>query len=144
MMLLKQRLYLQNIVIGATAFALVLSALPTSAALVPCGTSENPTACTLCDLGVLVINLTNFLMKTVAVPAVGLLVVIGGIMLLISGPSEERLKLGKTIITRAVVGAIIVLFAWVIVATTIKLLTGGTSLLRNKPLPWNQLPACNI
>ena len=143
-MITKQKISFQIFVaLGALLFVLAV-AIPANAftgSIVPCGWGGRP-ACTLCDLSILVVNLTKFLMENIVIPAAALLIVAGGLLILISGPSEERLKLGKTIITRTVVGAIIVLLAWLMVDTTIKVLTIGAGTdrqFKGALGPWNEL-----
>lgn len=120
-----------NILRSAAASGLLIlalaSAAPANAQIVPaeCRSPANiAQACTLCHIAVMVINLTNFLMKNIAFPAAVLLIAIGGLTLLTAGPSEGRRTTGKKIITTTVIGLIIVLVAWLAVDTAIKVLTG--------------------
>ncbi|OHA09195.1 MAG: hypothetical protein A3B37_01490 [Candidatus Sungbacteria bacterium RIFCSPLOWO2_01_FULL_59_16] len=130
------------------SFALIalvlLVALPASAQIVPpeCRADRAAKDCTICHIGILVINLTRFLMETIAFPVAALLIAAGGIMLLISGPSEQRRTQGKKILTSTVVGILIVLLAWLAVDTTIKIVTGkldfsGPGQLLESWGPWN-------
>lgn len=117
--------------------------------IVPCGTSINREPCTICHLGVLIINLTKFLMQSIAFPASVLLIAIGGIVIMTAGPSEERVTTGKKILTNTIVGLLIVMLAWLAVDTIIKILTGTIdfsgppgSLFTNLTVkfgPWNQI-----
>lgn len=131
-----------RIFLALAAFVFALSAAAPAygftGPIVPCGGSGQA-PCTFCDLGVLVVNLTKFMMENVVIPAAALLIVAGGILILISGPSEERLKLGKEIITKTIVGAVIVLLAWLMVDTTIKVLTVGGRQFRGVAGPWHEL-----
>ncbi len=115
--------------------------------------TKDASGCTLCHMGVATIRLTNFFATYIALPAIVLLVAIGGLMLIISGPSEPRRTLGKKILTSTLVGVIIVFVAWIGVDTLIKVLTGSFdtgeagSLFTNIPGarksgfgPWNRLP----
>lgn len=126
--------------LAALGFALsaAMPAYGFTGPIVPCGGSGQA-PCTFCDLGVLVVNLTKFMMENVVIPAAALLIVSGGILILISGPSEERLKLGKDIITKTIVGAVIVLLAWLMVDTAIKVLTVGGRQFNGVAGPWNEL-----
>ena len=110
--------------------------------IVPEACTLGGSGCTLCHMGELVINLTNFLMYGVALPATVVLVAAGGIILLISGASETRRTLGKKILTSTIIGVIIIFIAWLGVDTIIKILTGGTQQLSNFG-PWNkfEIPA---
>lgn len=113
--------------------------------IVPCGiTSKGQPPCNLCYIGVAIMNLTDFLLYYVALPATALLVAAGGIILLIAGPSEGLHTLGKNILTSTIVGIIIVLMAWIIVDTVIKVLTnsdlsGDPGKLSTQWGPWNKL-----
>ncbi|OHA10088.1 MAG: hypothetical protein A3A44_00385 [Candidatus Sungbacteria bacterium RIFCSPLOWO2_01_FULL_60_25] len=140
-----------RIILALTAAAaLLLIAFPASAAIVPDAcrikavqadiTAGRPFGCTVCHLGVMLINLTNFFIFTIALPVTALLVAIGGIVLLTAGPSEKMRTLGKTILTRTVVGAVIVLVAWLAVDTLIKVLTNGKDALSELGTPWNEVP----
>lgn len=135
--------------------AVFLLAIPatTAAAIIPPECRFGGSGCTICHMAVGIINLTNFLMKDIAFPAAVLLVTVGGIMLLVSGPSEPRRTLAKQILTSTVIGLIIILLAWIGVDTIIKVLTGSFnfggepgSLLKNFTAatgrfgPWNQIP----
>ena len=102
---------------------------------------EKPGGCTICHLAVMAMNITNFTMFAIAIPAVGLFVLIGGITLLISGGSETMVKRGKQALTYAIAGAVIVFLAWLAVDTLIKILTGGVNALITGPGigPWNKI-----
>ncbi|MBI4132183.1 MAG: hypothetical protein HY474_00975 [Candidatus Sungbacteria bacterium] len=118
--------------------------------------TASPSGCTICHLGVMAIRLTTFLMTYVAVPAGALLVAAGGFVILTAGPSEERLKLGKKMLTATIIGLIIIALAWLGVDTIIKVLTGSFnfggepgSLFKNLGSnfgPWNGIPVgqCGI
>lgn len=105
----------------------------------------NITGCTLCHIAILVINLSNFSIYWIALPATALLVAAGGMFLLTSAESEERRTLGKRILTDTMIGLAIVLLAWMTVDTTIKLLTGSISFgapageLIDAFGPWNKI-----
>lgn len=110
--------------------------------LVPCGgAGQRP--CSICDFGILVINITNFLIYNIAIPLAGLMIVIGGVMIMIGAASEERVKAGKKMFTNAIVGIVIVFLAWLMVDTVIKVLTGsfGQRSFFGTFGPWNSLPS---
>lgn len=105
--------------------------------------------CTLCHIGVMVINITDFFMYAIAIPAAGLLMAIGGITLLVSGGSETLATRGKDTMRYAVIGLAIVLLAWLAVDTIFKVLTGDQRGFRGVVQelgPWNEFPAerCGI
>lgn len=132
------------------AAAMIGVAAPALAALLPehivpdaCRASAlaTPGSCTLCHIGELVINLTQYLIWGVALPATILFVAIGGLVLLASGASETRRTLGKKILLNTLIGAIIVLVAWLGVDTLIRILTGTNQL--SQFGPWNEFKTEN-
>ena len=141
------RLFLLGIILAGVLGVIALPAIAAppdlDGGLVPCGSKSNTDPCTICHFGALAINLTNFLMYYVALPATALLVAIGGIMLLIAGPSEPLRNRGKEILKATVIGVIIVFLAWLLVDTLIKVLTnnwddGAGGLIMEELGPWNK------
>lgn len=99
--------------------------------------------CTLCHLGALAINLTNFLMFAIAIPAAGLLAVIGGFIWMTAGGVPAQVERGRKILTATVVGALIVFLAWLGVDTFFKVFTAGERGFYGAIEifgPWNQFP----
>ena len=126
--------------LGLLTFTIITVAIPALARtpIVPCGGTGQP-QCNLCYIAIGVNNLTDFLMNKIALPAAALLIAIGGIVLLTAGPSETRVTLGKTILTSALWGIIIVFLAWIMVDTIVKVLTGKNELV-SRFGPWNSIP----
>lgn len=94
--------------------------------LVPCG-GTGQAACRICDIFKLAKNITDFIVYAgffITAAAIG----IGGFMILAGAYSEDKVKQGKETLTAAIVGLIIILFAWFIVDTAIKVLVGDISL----------------
>lgn len=129
-----------------TSYLLLVTASIASAALVPCGTSPaggiGPVKeCTICDLFVGVKNIVDFLVEIAWLIGV-IILIYGGVMLLTSGGSEEKLKKGKTALWSAVWGLLIVFAAWLIIDTIIKWLgAGGQGVIQGWG-PWNKIPGC--
>ena len=100
-----------------SCFLFLVVALPVWAAdgLVPCSGPD----CDLCKFLQLISGLIFFLVKNIMPPLAGLLFLIGGIMMVIAGGSEERLKKGKDILKSTAIGVLIVLASWAIVNTLI-------------------------
>jgi len=98
-------------------------AIPVSqaAGLVPC----NGPNCTVCHLFKLVVNVTEFLFKQIALPLAGLMFLVGGIMMMLAGGSETRFKNGKEILINTLFGLVIVLAAFAIVNTIIMFFGSG-------------------
>lgn len=108
--------------------------------LVPCsGTSDDP--CTVCHLLKLADNIYDFALKTVMAPLAGLLFLIGGIMMLAAGGSEERYGKGKQIIKMAAIGAVIALTSWLLVNALINAI--GKSAGNFSPTTWYSFE-CNV
>lgn len=89
--------------------------------LVPCGsaiTNGTPTCpCELEHVFVLILNLYNFAIWKISVPLASLLVVVGGVMLLVSGGNPRLAGRARTILWGAVIGIALVFGAWVIINT---------------------------
>jgi len=91
------------------------------AQLVPCSGTD----CTTEDLQVLVINVIQGLIDIAALIAVVSLIW-GGLLMLTSGGSEDRISKGRKAITAAVIGIVIVLVAIVAINTFIDKFTNCT------------------
>ena len=102
----------------------LLSIIPAAqaAGLVPC----NGPDCTVCHVFKLVVNITEFLFKQVALPLAGLMFLVGGIIMMLSAGSEARYKKGKDILINTLIGLVIVLAAFAIVNTLIMFFADGT------------------
>jgi hypothetical protein len=116
--------YLFLLVILLIAFPVL--AADTQLSLVPsCATQTGGPTCTVCDVVSAAINVANILASGLSGITL-LMFVIGGFCLIISRGNEELLTKGKKIITGAVVGIVIVVFAWVIVNTVLRVLVKGS------------------
>ena len=94
--------------------------------LVPCGNPDQP-ACNECYIIVLVINLLNFMILTIA-PALALLAFLyAGFVYAFSGGSDSRITAAKTVLWNVVIGSLIVFGAYFIVDTVIKVVTSNAS-----------------
>lgn len=91
-----------------------------SGLVVQCGGVNNP--CDLCDLFGLVNNILAFLFLKIVPPIAGLLIVIGGFLLFVSGGDQKRLTQAKQILTAVVIGLIITYGAWVFINTFFNLI----------------------
>jgi hypothetical protein len=130
----------------AIAFAMLLAvgiaglALPSSAQLVaPCtGTAPGVegTICTFCDLLATGQNVLNFAIFDIAAVLLGIGVVYGGILLMVSGGNEELRRRGLDALRRAVYGFVIVFCAWVIVNTIINAFAEPSAF---PWWPWNEV-----
>lgn len=100
--------------------------------IVPCG-RQGQDPCTLCHIFELARNVIQFLLEFVLVIA-PVFILIGGIMILASAGTPDRVALGKRIITSAVIGVVIALGAWAILGTLFNALIGGPGF----PWAWNE------
>ena len=145
-----EKKYKNLILAVALVTILMATALPAmSEPLIPPECRLGGSGCTLCHIAVLTINITNFLMESIAFPAAVLLLTVGGLTLLISGASEERRTLGKKILTSTIIGLIIVMLAWLGVDTIIKVITGSLNFsgtpgqISRQWGPWNKVNPAN-
>jgi type IV secretory pathway VirB2 component (pilin) len=119
-----------------TGYSLLVTISMAHAALVPCGTDK---ACTVCDFFVLIKNIVDFLTEAVAMPVAVIILIYGGLTLLTSGGSEDKIRKGKAALWQAVWGLIIVFAAWLIVDTIIKWFVAGNFQFLFGP--WNAIPS---
>ncbi|MGC9602859.1 MAG: pilin [Minisyncoccia bacterium] len=92
--------------------------------------------CSLCDGLTVAINIVNDLTTFAVIATVGM-VVYGAVRMMLSGGSEEMFKEAKGIITKAVIGLVIVLCSWLIINTLIHLILGRVD------FPWNNVQCQN-
>lgn len=114
--------------------ASVANAVP----LVPCGGEGNP--CKVCHFFVLAKNIFDFLVEKIALPIAVVVFIYGGIMLLTSGGSEDKITKGRKALWQAVWGMLIAFAAWIIVDTIIKWLVDPN--FQWQFGPWNKIPPC--
>ena len=97
--------------------------------------------CSLCDLYNLAKNVMDFLLFSLSVPIGAAMFLYGGVMLLTSGGSENKLSRGKHAITGAVVGMALAFFAWAIMNVVLSVV--GFQISFNGALKyWYQPPDC--
>jgi len=103
--------------------------------LVPCGRGTSAT-CTACDLYKLVHNVMNYLMF-LAIPLAVLSISVGGAYILFgAGLNEGWITTGKSYISTAITGLIIILVSWLIINTIISQLARPGVL----NAPWSEVP----
>lgn len=88
--------------------------------LVYVGAASEQKLCTMCDIFKLVQVVTNFLIVYMAAPVAALVFAYGGFLLLTPGGSADKAKRGKTAITNAVVGLVIIYVSWLAVDAIMK------------------------
>lgn len=103
--------------------------------IVPCGGID----CDTCHLFELIGNIINFILWKLITPITVLALLIGGILLLTAGGSEQQIARGKSIAWNTVLGFIIAFGAWLIINTLLNTIIGQGSF--GNPL---QSPSCEI
>ncbi|MEZ4200671.1 MAG: pilin [Candidatus Paceibacterota bacterium] len=92
----------------------------TKGGLVPCSGPD----CTFNDVVRLANRVINFLVQLLVVLGT-IALVISGFKLVTSGGDQAAMESAKKMFTNVVIGLIIVLAAWLIIDTVLKMLTGG-------------------
>lgn len=117
---------------------------------VSCGRGTSGTFCKICDLLKLAQRITAYIVY-IGLSVTTLMIGVGGIMIFIGAYSEKQVETGKEILTNAVVGLLIILFAWFIVNIIIKVMAGGgtdvlksanPAMFKNLTQPWNEIKGC--
>lgn len=127
------------IVLGMLLFLVPLA--PAFAQLVSCGGIEQADgACAFCDIFATIAGFFNFLVIQVTAPLATLTIIIGGLIMMFGGSSPALLGRAKAVLKGTFIGIAIVLLAWIIVNTTINVLT-NTSTPDGFPWPWHT-PNC--
>ena len=93
------------------------------AALVPCGPNTG-VDCKFCHLATLAANVFRFALYYIAIPLSVIFIAWGGLMIMIASGSAERAASGRKIIQAAIIGVLIAIAAFLIVRTTLNVLTG--------------------
>ena len=87
------------------------------AGLVPCG-SRGQAPCTMCDFIVLGQEIVNYGLGIVATVAI-VVITIAGIMYIVSTGNESTISTAKAAMKYSIIGALVVLLAWVLINTLI-------------------------
>lgn len=95
------------------------------AALVTCDTSENPKACTVCDLVALAKRIIDFVLFELA-PAIAVLLYLWAGFTILLGSTPLKIGEGKTIFWNTTVGLVIMFSAWMITNTILKSLAADS------------------
>ena len=128
------------LLIGLTTVNLVYAGFVET--IVPCGREGTPD-CNLCHLWHLASNIINFLTFNLAIPAAVLLFVAAGVIFLISGGSQERVSLAKSIFTNTIIGLVIIFCSWMLIDTLVKTIANpGFTEAGEVVWFWNEFPGC--
>ncbi len=109
----------------------------TFAGLVPCGTSENPRDCTLCDLFYLLQKVVNYVWYFLLIIS-PILIIVGAVMILTAGVKPSQVEDGKRVITGTVVGLAIAFLSWTILNIVFLTLAKSPGS-EGFPWPWNEI-----
>ena len=99
-----------------------LSPLSAQAALVPCGTSTNPEPCTICHIAVMGNGIIAYALQIMTYVGIAVIVAMA-ILYIVSTGDEGMMKTAKGGIVAALIGFAILLGAWLIVNTTLRILS---------------------
>jgi hypothetical protein len=101
--------------------------------IVPCGRQGQPD-CTLCHIFEMARNIITFIWELLII--IGpLFIAIGGFTILTGAAKPEQIKLGKKIISSAIIGIVIGFLAWTILGMVFNSLIGSGGLY----WPWNEI-----
>lgn len=116
-------------IIAILGLSLPLLPIIVSAAIVPC---DGPN-CQACDFAKLGQNVLNFLVQ-VSVILAGIAIAWAGILMVTSGGDSSKVSTARNIFTNVIIGIIIVLSAWLIIDTVVKVFVDESKL-----GPWNTI-----
>ena len=114
---------MRTLIFSGFVFVLLSVLLPdiSSAALVPC----EGAGCTTCDIVATANGVVSWLIGIMAVLC-AVILAISGLRMVTAGGNTGQIESAKGMIWNALIGFIILLAAWLIVDTVLKLLLGGT------------------
>lgn len=105
------------------------------AALVPCGGSGQ-SRCTLCHLIIGIHGVIKYGYRIALTVAIAMITV-GGIMYILSRGDSGATTKAKTVVSNALIGIIVIFGAWIIVNTTMLLLSAKPNLGVQKATSWD-------
>jgi len=150
------------VIICAFLFPIISFAGNLKGPLVPCGrccekfdvggecikpckdvSSEAAQPCTLCHIFVMLQTIIDFITLGIFIFA-PIFIAAGGIWILISADTPDRLNLGKSMIKNAIIGLVIALLAWTMINELLIVLAGSTTVEGKKTgtifkWPWNDI-----
>ncbi|MDO8530287.1 MAG: hypothetical protein Q7S10_02685 [bacterium] len=91
----------------------------TNGGLVPCGQFPD-CRCEIKDFFIMLRWIFDFIVKVIAAPLAGLLIVVGGVLILLSGINANWYATGKRLITWAIISFLLILGSWLIVDIVLK------------------------
>lgn len=137
-------------VFAAVVVGMMVFTADAAAQIVPCqgelstdpltGEPEIIGLCKFCDIFLLINNIFDFLALVITPTLAVVAFLVGGLTIMFGGASTKARSTGKRIVTYTIIGVVVVLISWVLVNTTINILT-GTDEPAGFPWPWHD-PAC--
>jgi len=88
-------------------------------AIVQCGQFPD-CPCDLGDFFLTLLRIYNFAVYFIALPLATLMVIIGGVLILISGGNPNRAATGKNILKFAIIGLVLAFGSWLIIDVVLK------------------------
>ncbi|MBU1255849.1 hypothetical protein KKE74_00955 [Patescibacteria group bacterium] len=135
--------YYQKIIISSLLLIGLFSVnLALAGGLVPCG-GQGEKECNLCHIWQLADNILDFVTLQLVFPIAALLFVAAGVVFLISGGSEEKVTLARTIFTNTVIGLMIVLCSWLLIDTLVSTIAGSGTEAGGVITAWETFPGCD-
>ncbi len=130
---LKSKLPIFLILLSAISYMLFTSSV-SAAGLIPCGTTANPTMCTVCDFFILVQNIINLILL-ICSSLVTLAVVYIAFLFMFSGGSPQRITDAKSKLRLLVWGVFWVFGSWLVLNTILNFIVDKSVF----PWPWNKI-----
>lgn len=81
--------------------------------MLPNGTIANP--CKITDFFQMLVRIYKFMVYIIALPLAGILIVIGGILMIISGGNPGRFEQGRNMVKITIIALCIILGSWLII-----------------------------
>lgn len=120
---------------AASALILIAPFFTANAALVPCG-GTGQSRCTLCHLIIGIHGVIKYGYRIALTIAIAM-ITLGGIMYILSRGDSGAVAKAKAVIYNALIGTIIIFGAWIMVNTTMLLLSAKSNLGVQKATSWD-------
>lgn len=111
--------------------------------IIPCGPASLGFSeeCNACQLYQLIQNVIDFITLQIAPVLAVVMILVGAFFLITAGGSEESVKKGRDIITKTIIGILIIMGSWLVIDTVLLGLAKDYSSSGTKP--WNKIK-CDI
>ncbi len=142
----RRRLFIISASVLAVAvvfFVITSAAQAAPEGLVPSGCQKG-CPCTICNFYTLGRNILNFLLKGMVVPITAAMFLYGGVLMLTSGASEERIKQGRNAIRDAIIGLGLAFLSYAIINVILGTLAFGIGKAASPNNWFTPLPGCEV